>query len=119
VLAREVAPLGIRVTCVEPGGMRTEMFSLSMLDNPIAPDYEASVGAVLRATFGRAERARGNPAKVAEAILRLAHEKQPPVRLLLGSDAVQAAAAAAERAEEDARWKALSASTDYDGSDSL
>ncbi len=31
VLAREVAPLGIRVTCVEPGGMRTDMFGLSML----------------------------------------------------------------------------------------
>jgi hypothetical protein len=33
--------------------------------------------------------------------------------------ATDAAAAAAERAEEDARWKALSVSTDYDGSDSL
>ncbi|HEY6476947.1 MAG TPA: SDR family NAD(P)-dependent oxidoreductase, partial [Polyangia bacterium] len=38
VLAREVAPLGIRVTCVEPGGMRTEMFGLSMLAEPLAPD---------------------------------------------------------------------------------
>jgi len=39
--------------------------------------------------------ARGNPAKVAQAILRLADEKQPPVRLLVGSDAVQGAALAA------------------------
>ncbi len=31
VLAREVAPLGIRVTCVEPAGMRTDMFGVSML----------------------------------------------------------------------------------------
>jgi hypothetical protein len=53
---------------------------------------------------------------VAQVILRLPHEQRPPVRLLLGSDAVfLAAAAAAERAEEDARWKALSISTDYDG----
>jgi NAD(P)-dependent dehydrogenase (short-subunit alcohol dehydrogenase family) len=118
VLAREVAPLGIRVTCVEPGGMRTEMFGLSMLANPIAPDYEATVSTVIRAIFGRADRARGNPAKVAEAILRLADEKQPPVRLLFGTDAVEAAAvAAAERAKEDARWKDLSVSTDYDGFD--
>jgi NAD(P)-dependent dehydrogenase (short-subunit alcohol dehydrogenase family) len=113
VLAREVAPLGIRVTCVEPGGMRTDMFGLSMLAKDLAPDYEATVGAVIRASFGRPEGANGDPAKVAQAILRLANEKQPPVHLLLGSDAVRIAAdAAAQRAEEDARWKALSLSTD-------
>jgi NAD(P)-dependent dehydrogenase (short-subunit alcohol dehydrogenase family) len=115
VLAREVAPLGIRVTCVEPGGMRTDMFGLSMLARPLASDYEATVGATIRAAFGNPDAARGDPAKVAQAILRLADEKQPPVRLLVGSDAVRlAAAAAAQRAEEDARWKALSESTDRD-----
>src|SRR5215471_6666427 len=116
VLAREVAPLGIRVTCVEPGGMRTDMFGLSMLAQHLAPDYEPTVGAVIRATFGRPEGGRGDPAKVAQAILRITDEKQPPVHLLLGSDAVSAAAATlAARADEDARWKALSLSTDHDG----
>ena len=115
VLAREVAPLGIRVTCVEPGGMRTDMFGLSMLSEPIAPDYRDTVEANVRATFGNPERARSNPAKVARAILELASEPKPPVRLLVGSDAVAgAAAAAAARAEEDARWRALSTSTDFD-----
>jgi NAD(P)-dependent dehydrogenase (short-subunit alcohol dehydrogenase family) len=114
VLSREVAPLGIRVTCVEPGGMRTDMFGLSMLADPLAPDYEPTVGTVIRANFGRPEGANGDPAKVAQAILRLAGETQPPVHLLLGSDAVRiAAAAAAQRAEEDARWQVLSVSTDY------
>jgi len=114
VLAREVTPLGIRITCVEPGGMRTDMFGTSMLAEPLAPDYEPIVGAAIRGTFGRAEGARNDPAKVAQAILQIAGEKQPPVRLLLGSDAVSGAAAAATaRAEEDARWKALSLSTDY------
>ena len=116
VLAREVGPLGIRVTCVEPGGMRTDMFGLSMLAGDLAPDYEPTVGAVIRATFGRAEGARGDPAKVARAILQLASEPKPPLHLLLGSDAVSAAAAAlAARAEEDARWKTLSLSTDHKG----
>ncbi|HVY46814.1 MAG TPA: SDR family NAD(P)-dependent oxidoreductase [Minicystis sp.] len=115
VLAREVAPLGIRVTCVEPGGMRTDMFSASMLVEPLSPDYEATVGAAVRRTFGDPARARSSPAKVAQVILRLAEEAEPPVRLLVGSDAVQgAAAAAAARAEEDARWRALSVSTDFD-----
>lgn len=117
VLAREVGPLGIRVTCVEPGGMRTDMFGLSMLAERLAPDYEPTVGTVIRTNFGRPEGANGDPAKVAQAILRLAGEKQPPVHLLLGSDAVRiAAAAAAQRAEEDERWKALSVSTDFDRS---
>lgn len=117
VLAREVAPLGIRVTCVEPGGMRTDMFGVSMLDDAIAPDYKATVEANVRATFGDPARARSNPAKVARAILRIAEEAKPPVRLLVGSDAVAgAAAAAAARAEEDARWKSLSTSTDFDAS---
>jgi NAD(P)-dependent dehydrogenase (short-subunit alcohol dehydrogenase family) len=115
VLAREVAPLGIRVTCVEPGGIRTDMFGLSMLARPLAPDYEPTVGAVIRGTFGRPEAARSDPAKVAQAILRLADEEHPPVRLLLGSDAVAGAAAAAEaRAAEDGRWRELSLSTDQD-----
>lgn len=115
VLAREVGPLGIRVTCVEPGGMRTDMFGTSMLADPLTPDYEPTVGATIRTNFGRPEGANGDPSKVAAAILRLAAESQPPVHLLLGSDAVRiAAAAAVQRAEEDERWKALSLSTDYD-----
>jgi NAD(P)-dependent dehydrogenase (short-subunit alcohol dehydrogenase family) len=116
VLAREVAPLGIRVTCVEPGGMRTDMFSTSMLAEALAPDYEGTVGATIRAMFGRAEDARSDPAKVAQAILRLAEEREPPVRLLVGTDAVFLAGLAAKaRADEDAKWRALSASTDFDG----
>src|SRR5512138_738613 len=95
--------------------MRTDMFGLSMLDTPIAPDYEGTVTAVISSVFGNPEAARGDPAKVAQAILRIAEHPQPPVRLLVGSDAVRgAAAAAADRAAEDARWKALGESTDYE-----
>jgi NAD(P)-dependent dehydrogenase (short-subunit alcohol dehydrogenase family) len=113
VLAREAAPLGIRVTCVEPGGMRTDMFGLSMLSDPIAPDYQATVEANVRTVFGNPGNARSDPAKVARAILKIAEEPKPPVRLLVGSDAVNAAAAAMKaRAEEDALWQDLSISTD-------
>jgi hypothetical protein len=96
--------------------MRTDMFGTSMLSETLAPEYEPTVGAVIRAAFGHAEDARSDPAKVAQAILRLAAEKEPPVRLLLGTDAVfLAAVASAARSAEDARWRALSASTDFDG----
>ena len=115
VLAKEVGPLGIRVTCVEPGGMRTDMFGLSMLAKDLAPDYEPTVGASIRRAFGDPGRARSSPAKVAQAILRLAAEDHPPTRLVTGSDAVAAAAAAlADRAKEDAAWRSLSESTDFD-----
>ena len=61
--------------------------------------------------LGRAENAAGDPAKVARLVLRVAALDEPPVRLLLGSDAYVygAAAALAARAEEDARWEATSA----------
>ena len=113
VLAREVAPLGIRVTCVEPGGMRTDMFGLGMLDAAIAPDYQGTVSAAIHRTFGNPAGARGNPSKIAQTILQLAREPEPPVRLLVGGDAVRVAAAAlAARAEQDAHWQALSIASD-------
>lgn len=113
ILAREVAPLGIKATCIEPGGMRTEMFGLSMLTRDLAPDYEGTVGATIHRQFGDPSRARSNPKHVAQAILKLAEEPSPPVRILMGSDAVALAAEASKtRAEEDARWQSLSLTSD-------
>ncbi len=114
VLAKEVSPLGIRVTCIEPGGMRTDMFGLSMLPETLSPEYEPTIGGVLRPIFGDPAHATSDPKKVAGAIIRLSREEAPPVRLLLGSDAVRIAAdALAARAREDERWRALSTSTDF------
>jgi NAD(P)-dependent dehydrogenase (short-subunit alcohol dehydrogenase family) len=116
ILAKEVGPIGIRVTVVEPGGMRTDWAGSSMRIDPIRSDYQATVGARSSRLRDSADAMRGDPAKVAQAILRIASEKEPPVRLLLGSDAVFLAGAnAAARAEEDAKWKAVSVSTDFDG----
>jgi NAD(P)-dependent dehydrogenase (short-subunit alcohol dehydrogenase family) len=115
-LSQEVAPLGIRVTIVEPGGMRTDWAGSSMHIDEIRDDYNASVGGFVQMARGMAGIAQSDPAKAAQAILRIASEKEPPLRLLLGSDAVfLAEIAAAARAAEDAKWKALSVSTDYDG----
>jgi len=116
ILAKEVGPLGIRVTVVEPGGMRTDWAGSSMRIDEIRSDYQATVGARSSHLRENADAMRGDPAKVAQAILRISSEKEPPVRLLLGSDAVFLAGAnAVARAEEDAKWKALSLSTDVDG----
>ena len=115
VLAQEVAPLGIKVTVLEPGGMRTDWAGSSMNVPPISAPYQQTVGA-LAAMLGRADLApAGDPAKVAQVVLQVADLDEPPVRLLLGSDAVQYAALAAQaRAAEDAKWRDLSVSTDHD-----
>ena len=82
----------------------------------IRDDYEATVGVVVQTVRGNGDAAQSDPAKAAQAILEIASAKEPPLRLLLGSDAVfLAGVVAAARAAEDARWKPLSMSTDYDG----
>jgi NAD(P)-dependent dehydrogenase (short-subunit alcohol dehydrogenase family) len=115
-LSNEVGPLGIRVTIVEPGGFRTDWAGSSMHIDQIREEYQATVGSFAQAFRKNADAARGDPAKAAQAVLRIASEKEPPLRLLLGSDAVfLAGVVTSARVAEDAKWKALSLSTDFDG----
>jgi NAD(P)-dependent dehydrogenase (short-subunit alcohol dehydrogenase family) len=114
VLAQEVAPLGIAVTALEPGGLRTDWAGSSMTIAPVSEQYDSTVGARVR-LFEAHKPERGDPAKAARVLLEVIEAKDPPVRLLIGSDAVEVAERAAQaRAEVDARWRALSASTDFD-----
>jgi NAD(P)-dependent dehydrogenase (short-subunit alcohol dehydrogenase family) len=116
VLINEVAPLGIQVTIVEPGGFATDWAGSSMKIYPVAPDYEATVGETNRRLRGNPGAARGVPAKAATALLELASMEKQPRRLLLGSDAyVLAKATLQEMAANDDANRALSASTDADG----
>jgi NAD(P)-dependent dehydrogenase (short-subunit alcohol dehydrogenase family) len=104
------------VTIVEPGGIRTDWAGSSMRVGAVEPDYQKTVGAMIEARSANGGIMRGDPARVAQGILRIASEKRPPLRLLLGSDAVYLASVfSAKRAREDAEWKELSLSTDFDG----
>jgi NAD(P)-dependent dehydrogenase (short-subunit alcohol dehydrogenase family) len=114
VLAKEVEPLGIKVTVLEPGGMQTEWAGASMTVAPVSPPYEATVGAMARVHDGNST-ALGDPAKVAQVVLQIADMEDPPLRLILGSEAyAYATAAAAQRSASDATWHQLSESTDRD-----
>ena len=116
VLAKEVAPLGIKVTVLEPGGMRTDWAGSSMRVTPISEPYRQTVGAMARLhhDLGSAN-ALGDPAKVARVVLEVASMAEPPLRLILGSEAyAYAMAAARARAEADAAWHDLTVSTDRD-----
>lgn len=109
-LALEVAPLGIKVTAIEPGGMRTRFAEPSSLE-VIQPDpvYLDTVGATI-AMMQSAEYKSylGDPAGHAAMVLALAELETPPVRILAGADAVVYGAEAGEhRSISDAQWKAL------------
>jgi NAD(P)-dependent dehydrogenase (short-subunit alcohol dehydrogenase family) len=116
VLAREVGPLGIKVTVLEPGGMRTDWAGSSMRVPPISEPYAPTVGAMaaMHREIG-SDDALGDPAKVAQVVLAVAGMAEPPLRLILGSEAyAYATAAARARAESDAAWHDLTVSTDRD-----
>ncbi|RZU40998.1 oxidoreductase [Edaphobacter modestus] len=113
-LAREVGPLGVKVTILEPGGFRTDFAGASTELRPGRPEYDATVGASVRFQQGYNGKQPGDPAKAAEVILQVAGMEDPPLRLLLGSDAFQGAERSAlAKLEEDRRWKQLSESTDF------
>jgi NAD(P)-dependent dehydrogenase (short-subunit alcohol dehydrogenase family) len=113
-LAAEVAPFGVKVCAIEPGGIRTNWGTRARRDTPaLLPDYEPSVGEFnkrLRSHWGQEN---SDPAKVAQVVLRLAASDRLPAHLLLGSDAVQyAGQAEATRAADAEQWREVSVSTD-------
>jgi NAD(P)-dependent dehydrogenase (short-subunit alcohol dehydrogenase family) len=114
VLAAEVAPLGIKVTVLEPGGMRTDWAGSSMHIDPIRPEYAETVGRMAAVHNGQTTGA-SEPAKVARLVLDVVALDEPPLRLLVGADAY-AYATAAGRAllAEDERCRHLSESTTAD-----
>lgn len=112
VLAQEVAPLGIKVTVLEPGGMRTDWAGSSMAIPPISEPYEQTVGAFAQMLRTASGVETSDPAKVAQVVVTLANRDDAPVRLLLGADAVQMGADAAKAlTESDEKWRETSLST--------
>jgi NAD(P)-dependent dehydrogenase (short-subunit alcohol dehydrogenase family) len=116
VLAKEVAPLGIKVTVIEPGGFRTDWAGSSMSIENVSEAYRDTVG--VHAEHARAHdgKQQGDPERAAQVFLKLAEMENPPLRLLLGSDAVfLAKMVSGTRAAEDEKNEALSVSTDFPG----
>lgn len=114
VLAKEVGPLGIKVTIIEPGGFRTDFAGASTTIREGSPEYAATVGAAARFQRDYDGKQPGDPTRAAAVILHIARLEEPPLRLLLGSDAVDIVEKAdLARSEAIRRWRDLSASTDF------
>ncbi|MCO5972470.1 SDR family NAD(P)-dependent oxidoreductase [Actinoallomurus soli] len=115
VLAGEVAPLGIKVTVLEPGGMRTDWAGSSMRIDPIRPEYAETVGRMAAMHGDGRVTMASDPAKVAGLVLEVAALEEPPLRLLVGTDAYTYATQAGRNLlAEDERWRHLSESTTAD-----
>ncbi len=114
VLNNEVKPLGIKVIIVEPGAFRTDWQGSSMNRASVAADYEQTVGAINRFREETDGKQPGDPARAAAIITQAVQLEDPPLRLLLGRDALAAAERSSnERAAEAKRWEAVSGSTDF------
>lgn len=89
-LAAELKPMGIHVVLVEPGAFRTAfgVAGVPKGDNPIA-EYAPTAGETIGWLEGSVGKQPGDPKKAAQAMLDIADNPAPPLRLLLGNDALQ------------------------------
>jgi NAD(P)-dependent dehydrogenase (short-subunit alcohol dehydrogenase family) len=114
-LADEVAPLGIRVTIVEPGPHRTRFASArsARWARPIA-DYADTVGRTRDVLDQLDGNQPGDPARAADAILAAVETDEPPLRLPLGQMALDSIRARLDaRLEELEAWAQLGATSDF------
>ena len=115
-LAMEVVPFGVKICTLEPGGIRTNYARRAGRNAPkLLPEYEDTVGSILKLLRNVEERSEGDPRKIADVIVQLANSDEVPVRLILGVDAgkwVQRAEAA--RASEAEKWRHFTVSTVFE-----
>jgi NAD(P)-dependent dehydrogenase (short-subunit alcohol dehydrogenase family) len=119
-LALEVASFGIHTTVVNPGFFRTELLTQESTNYAPATiaDY-AERSAAMREFFERMNgKQAGDPAKLAQALLTIVDQEQPPFRFIAGADAIaQAEEALAERRRQIDAYRDLSSSLALDEAD--
>jgi NAD(P)-dependent dehydrogenase (short-subunit alcohol dehydrogenase family) len=116
-LAKEVGPLGVHATVVEPGYFRTNFLDGSSLTRTahVIDDYAETVGRMREHATEVSYKQPGDPVKLAAAIVRLAASPTPPVHLPLGNDTLAAYRAKAAAFERDiAAWHGVITGTDHD-----
>lgn len=115
-LHQELAPLGIRVSVVEPGFFRTDFLDEQSLIKTALQlsDYDETVGKMRQFAEGANHAQPGDPLKFAEAMLTLVNAPNPPQRLAMGSDTVAIVGEKNRLVEAELlEWKELSISSDF------
>ena len=114
-LAAEGAPLGIKVTCVEPGPFRTDWAgrSLHQTETRIA-DYAETAGARLKATASGSGKQAGDPVRAAQAMIDITERDDPPRHFVLGGFGVDAVLTRLKaRVAEIEAWREAGLATDF------
>ena len=114
-LSKEVSTFDIKVTLIEPGYFRTDFLDQSSVQVAKAtiPDYGDISASYHSLIAARNHRQAGDPAKLGDIVVKLAHHDNPPLRFLAGSDAVQILEMKLGALKRDAEaWRAVSQSTD-------
>jgi NAD(P)-dependent dehydrogenase (short-subunit alcohol dehydrogenase family) len=114
-LRKELAPLGISVVAVEPGGFRTDFAGRSLQQSATVIDDYAETAGKRRKEHDTAHGTQpGDPVRAAQAILTAVEADQPPALLMLGTDALGAIRAVIDaQLAELAAWEKTSLSTDF------
>ena len=119
-LAPEVEPFGIHTTVVNPGFFRTELLTKESTNyaTPSIEDYAERNTAQHEFWDGMNGKQGGDPAKLAQALLTIVEEEQPPFRFIAGADALaQAEEKLAERQQQIDAYRDLSSSLALDDAD--
>ncbi len=114
-LALEVAPLGIKVTIVEPGPFRTDWAGRSLLESKtVIDDYKPTAGERRRLSRERSGKQQGDPVRGAQAIIEAVSSENPPLHLLLGKPALELAHKKLDALKDDFdHWRDTTLSADY------
>ena len=115
-LAKEVRPLGIYVTAVEPGMFRTDWAGRSMVRSErTIGDYDAIFDPIREARKSRSGRQPGDPAKAGKAVATVLTSPEPPLHLLLGSDAFDYVQKELQSLRGDfEKWESVTRSTNFE-----
>jgi NAD(P)-dependent dehydrogenase (short-subunit alcohol dehydrogenase family) len=116
-LAPEVEPFGIHTTVVNPGFFRTELLTKESTNYaPASIEDYAERNAAMRELYESMDgKQPGDPAKLAQALLTIVDQEQPPFRFIAGADAIaQAEAKLAERQQQIDAYRDLSSSLALD-----
>lgn len=116
-LRDELKPLGIRVTIIEPGAFRTE-FAGDVNMRPVQEmdEYQPVIEPIRQYLYGGAGKQPGDPAKAAQAMIVVVESENPPLRLMLGADAIGLWGQKRDALEEEiAQWRATSEATAFEG----
>jgi NAD(P)-dependent dehydrogenase (short-subunit alcohol dehydrogenase family) len=116
-LSKELAPLNVFVTAVEPGYFRTNFLDSSSLNMvpTVIDDYNDTVGKMRKTAVQVNKKQPGDPQKLAAALIVIAHAEKPPLHLPLGKDSLASYQVKTANFQLDIdTWHELITGTDHD-----